>query len=99
MRGHKTGGRKAGTPNKSTRELRELVQPYAPEAVKELARLALNAESEQARVAAIRELLDRGYGKSAQPVTGEEGDGPERQELIVRWMNEGETARTNQGVA
>jgi hypothetical protein len=34
--------------------------------MKELARLAIKAKSETARVAAIRELLDRGYGKTAQ---------------------------------
>jgi hypothetical protein len=34
-----------------------------PEAIKELARLATKARSETSRLAAIRELLDRGYGK------------------------------------
>ena len=47
-------------------ELRELARVYAPEAIRELARLALKAKSETARVAAIRELLDRGYGKPTQ---------------------------------
>jgi hypothetical protein len=44
--------------------LRELARQHAPAAIKELARLATKAESEVVRVAAIRELLDRGYGKS-----------------------------------
>ena len=39
-------------------------------AIKELARLAAKAESETARVAAIKELLDRGYGKAMQPIQG-----------------------------
>jgi hypothetical protein len=47
-------------------ELRKLARAHAPEAIKELARLALKAKSETARVAAIRELLDRGYGKPTQ---------------------------------
>jgi hypothetical protein len=34
----------------------------------ELARLAKNAQSEQARVTAIKEILDRAYGKSKQSV-------------------------------
>jgi hypothetical protein len=32
------------------------------------------AESEAARVAAAREILDRAYGKSAQPLTGGDED-------------------------
>ena len=35
-------------------------------AIVELARLALKAKNETARIAAIRELLDRGYGRSRQ---------------------------------
>jgi hypothetical protein len=46
--------------------LRALARAHAPEAIKELARLAIKAKNETARVAAIRELLDRGYGKTAQ---------------------------------
>ena len=41
-----------------------------PEAIAELARLATRAESEAARVAAIKELLDRGYGRAVQPIEG-----------------------------
>jgi hypothetical protein len=38
----------------------------APAAIVELARLALKAKNETARIAAIRELLDRGYGRTRQ---------------------------------
>ena len=62
----KTGGRVAGTPNKSTAEVRELAGLYGPTALAELARLATNADSEQARVSACKELLDRAYGRSTQ---------------------------------
>jgi hypothetical protein len=41
---------------------------HAPSAIAELARLASKAKSETARIAAIRELLDRGYGRSRQAV-------------------------------
>jgi hypothetical protein len=34
------------------------------------------SESDAARVAAAKELLDRGHGKSPQPQTGEGGTGP-----------------------
>lgn len=64
-------GRKPGTPNKATLELKDLARQYTTDAVKELARLATNAESESARVAAIRELLDRGYGRPTQPIGGD----------------------------
>lgn len=66
--GERRGGRRKGTPNKATADVRALAQRYAPAAVKELGRLSVEAESEQARVAAIREILDRAYGKSTQAV-------------------------------
>jgi hypothetical protein len=66
--GERRGGRQKGVPNKATADIKALAQQYAPEAVAELARLALNAESEPARVAAIKELLDRGFGKATQAV-------------------------------
>ena len=47
-------------------EIQELARQHAPSAIAELARLALKAKSETARIAAIRELLDRGYGRPRQ---------------------------------
>jgi hypothetical protein len=65
----------AGGRPKVIAELRELARAHAPDAIKELARLAIKAKSDAARVAAIRELLDRGYGKAGQaPVTENEVD-------------------------
>ena len=70
MRGGKRegAGRKAGAPNKATAELQDLARQYTEDALRELARLALQATAESARVAAIKEILDRGYGKSKQPL-------------------------------
>jgi hypothetical protein len=62
----KTGGRVAGTPNKNTAAIKELGGQYGPTALAELARLATNADSEQARVSACKEILDRAYGKAPQ---------------------------------
>jgi hypothetical protein len=45
-------------------ELRVLARQHVSVAIGELARLALKAKSESVRVAAIRELFDRGYGKT-----------------------------------
>jgi hypothetical protein len=72
--GEHRGGRKPGIPNKATRDIRELAQVYTTEAVQELAKLAglvkgtKGAESEQARIAALKEVLDRGHGKATQAV-------------------------------
>lgn len=85
----KTGGRAKGTPNKATAEIKALARLHAEKAMKELARLALNAESEAARVAAIKELFDRGFGKPAQSVqhSGEEDGSPIKHEFS--WLQSG----------
>lgn len=87
-KGQKTGGRTAGTPNKATADVKALAAKHGPDVIKELARLAKSAESEQARVSAIKELLDRAYGKSAQPVGG--GDGTEPIKHLFGWLQSAE---------
>lgn len=70
----KTGGRKAGTPNKATRDVKDLAQSYVPESIEGLADVARDKSNPpSARVAAYRELLDRACGKPMQGValTGE----------------------------
>lgn len=64
-------GRKKGVPNKVTAEIRAIAQLHATKAIEELARLMSKGKSEMARIAAARELLDRGYGKSTQPLSGD----------------------------
>lgn len=66
--GRKTGGRQKGTPNKATADIKALAMQHAESAMTELARLATGADSEAARVAAIKELFDRGFGKAKQAV-------------------------------
>src|SRR5882762_744070 len=69
---------KSGNPGgrpKVLGEVQELARQYAPAAVVELARLALKAKNETARIAAIRELLDRGYGRTRQSVEVSAPDG------------------------
>ena len=88
--GERRGGRKKGTPNKATADVKALAQQYAPDAIKELARIAAKGESEAARVSAIKELLDRAYGKSPQAVTGEDGGPIQHAVAGFAWMTKEE---------
>ena len=57
--------------NKVSSEIRALAQLSAPDAFAELARLAREAQSEQTRVATIKEVLDRAYGRPTQLIDGD----------------------------
>jgi hypothetical protein len=62
---------KSGNPGgrpKVLGELQELARQHAPEVIAELARLTRKARSETARIAAGRELLDRGFGRARPSV-------------------------------
>jgi len=59
-------GRPKGSKDKV--DIRALASEHAGDIIRELARLALQSETESVRVAAIKELLDRGYGKAQQSV-------------------------------
>jgi len=74
MYGRKTGGRKAGTPNRATAEIRQVAMLHGPAAIKRLA--VLMCGPGPVAVAACRELLDCGYGKSPQPIDGDGPGGP-----------------------
>ena len=69
--GERRGGRKKGVPNNAGRELREVAQEHTPAAIKTLAEICENGESEAARVAAANALLDRGHGKPTNPVVAD----------------------------
>jgi hypothetical protein len=87
-------GRKKGVPNKVTAEVKDIAQQYGAAAIEAAAKLAGlvvgkdgepegQAESEQARIAALNIILDRAYGKATQLVTGEDG-GPVKMEVTWR---------------
>ena len=61
-------GRKKGVPNKSTAEIKELAQTYSAKALETLSAIMRNSDNDTARIAAAKELLDRGYGKVVQPM-------------------------------
>jgi hypothetical protein len=65
----KTGGKVKGTPNKVTQEIRDLCRVHGPAVIARLVTLT-HDKSGAVAVAASRELLDRGYGKSIQPLAG-----------------------------
>ena len=86
-KGVKTGGRKAGTPNKATAEIKTLAREYTHEAIEALVNVIRSTDSDSARVAAIRELLDRGHGKATQPISGDEEGPPIPVEIVWRRAN------------
>ena len=66
QRGHKkAGGRKKGTPNQVTTEIRAAFQLHGDELVQALLKLTQSAD-ERVRLGAITAALDRGWGKPAQ---------------------------------
>jgi len=64
--GERRGGRRAGTPNKATVELRQVAGAYTAEALETLATIMRQGQSETARISAATALLDRAHGKPSQ---------------------------------
>lgn len=67
-------GRKAGTPNQVSAEIRALAQEHGPQAIETLAHLMEHGDTAATRVLAANALLDRGFGKPKQMT---EVSGPE----------------------
>ena len=62
-------------PAQEKRELREAARQFTDDALKTLAAICKEGQSESARVSAACALLDRGYGKPTQQVeTGSPGE-------------------------
>lgn len=74
-KGMRYGGRVKGTPNKATAEIKELARAFTKDALETLCDIMKHGEMEGARVSAAKELLDRGYGKPNQSVSGPD-EGP-----------------------
>jgi len=64
-------GRKAGTPNKTTADLKKLTLKYVPKAVAKLEWLIDNGETHQVQAMACREIIDRAHGKPSQVLAGD----------------------------
>ena len=64
-----------------------MCRAYTPDTVRTVAGIAKNGQSENTKLQAIHMLWERGWGKAAQPVTGEDGEGTI--EITVRVITEG----------
>ena len=73
--GRKTGGRRKGSLNKASATIKAAFQKHGDELVKALLALTKD-EDPRVRLSAITAAMDRGWGRPAQAVTGEGGDGP-----------------------
>ena len=84
--GRKTGGRVAGTPNRATADLKTVARDYGPRVIEKLWGICERGESDHAKINAARELLDRGYGKTAQPIADDAVGEPVVVKHIVTWL-------------
>lgn len=96
-KGRKTGGRVKGSTNKLTADIKSLAQSYGPSAIKRLAELSgllvdgagnpmPGAESEATQAMAIKELLDRGFGKATQLIAGDDDEAPVAISMRVKFV-------------
>lgn len=69
-------GRPKGAPNKANASLREAAREYTEDALGALVKVLKETDSDAARVSAAREILDRGFGKASQVISGDEDGGP-----------------------
>jgi hypothetical protein len=61
-------GRPKGVLNKATADVKAQAGHYSPDALKTLVDIMLHGESEQARIAASKEVLDRAHGRPRQEI-------------------------------
>jgi hypothetical protein len=83
--GQKTGGRSKGTPNKATKDIKEICRGHGPAVIDGLLRLSKEADSDAAKIAASKEILDRAYGKATQMIGGDK-DNPIRAKIAVEFV-------------
>lgn len=74
-------GNPGGRP-KEDAEVKSLARATGPEAIDKLVEL-MRGDDRRTALAAAQALLDRGFGKPAQAITGEEG-GPV--EMAITWL-------------
>ena len=67
----KTGGRKKGTSNVITKDIKATAAEMAPMAMKRIGEIAKNKTNPAVALAACKEIMDRHLGKAVQHVDGE----------------------------
>lgn len=81
---------KSGNPSgrpKIPAEVRKLARALSVEAIETHAAIMRDAEAPPAaRGASANAILDRAYGKPAQAITGEDGEGPVELSLMVAFV-------------
>jgi hypothetical protein len=96
-KGRKTGGRVKGSVNKLAADIKGLAQSYGPSAIRRLAELSgllvgedgqllPPAESQSTQTMAIKELLDRGFGKATQLIAGDDDEAPVAISMRVKFV-------------
>jgi hypothetical protein len=83
---------KSGNPGgrpKADPELREACRGHTTEAIEVLVKW-MRSDDARAAIAAANALLDRGYGKPAQAITGPDGDNEVRVTIRNLFANGGE---------
>ena len=68
--GSKTGGRRKGTANKATAEIKAALQKHGDVLIDALLALT-KSDDERVRLGAIQAALDRGWGKATQHIEAE----------------------------
>ncbi len=76
-------GRQKGTTNKVTADIKALAQKHGADAIAALVKLAKESADERVKLAAWKELLDRGFGKPVQPVSGAGDETPPLRITII----------------
>lgn len=66
-------------------ELKALAREHTVEAVNTLAQIMRTGDSDAAKAMASDKLLDRGWGKAPQAMTGEDGEGPIKHEHVIEF--------------
>ena len=72
---------------KAPADLRSLARAHTELGIQTLAGIARNSTSDTARVSAAQALLDRGWGRPAQPHAGADGENEIR--VVLRTIVEG----------
>jgi hypothetical protein len=70
------------------RSLAEVAREYTPQAIEALVKILTKGTSETAIIAAANAIIDRGWGKAKQPITGgDDDDAPIRTEVDLKGLS------------